>query len=176
MLINTKAPRLLVRLCLICGGHPLSHRRRQYHGRSRGLTSLFGMGRGEHPCYNRHQLFAGFGLLMARFQTILEGNVLEHVVANKSPARLVLKKVYRVLSTSSAECITTRTPAAYQRCHLQRPFKGSLILRRVSHLDAFSAYLFRTWIPSGTPGGMTGKPAVRPTRSSRTKVSPPQTS
>ena len=41
----------------MCGGHPLSHRRRQYHGRSRGLTSLFGMGRGEHPCYNRHQLF-----------------------------------------------------------------------------------------------------------------------
>ena len=45
-----------------------------------------------------------------------------------------------------------------------------------SRLDAFSAYPNRTWIPGGAAGATTGKPEVRPTRSSRTKVRPPQTS
>ena len=40
--------------------------------------------------------------------------------------------------------ITAFTPAAYQRCSLQRPWCGILILGRASRLDAFSAYLFRT--------------------------------
>src|SRR5690606_37062151 len=34
---------------------------------------------------------------------------------------------------------------------------GNLILRGASRLDAFSAYPFRTWLPSGAPGGTTGK-------------------
>ena len=54
--------------------------------------------------------------------------------------------------------------------------KGDLILKRASRLDAFSAYLNRTWLPSGAPGGTTGTPSVRPTRSSRTEVSPSQIS
>ena len=45
---------------------------------------------------------------------------------------------------------------------------GVLILRLASHLDAFSAYPFQTQIPSGAPGGTTGKPEVCPSRSSRT--------
>jgi len=53
---------------------------------------------------------------------------------------------------------------------------GNLILRQASRLDAFSAYPFRTWLPSGAPGGTTGTPAVRPSRSSRTKDSPSQIS
>jgi hypothetical protein len=53
---------------------------------------------------------------------------------------------------------------------------GNLILRRASRLDAFSAYPSRTWLPSGAPGGTTGTPAVRPSRSSRTKDSPSQIS
>ena len=36
--------------------------------------------------------------------------------------------------------ISTSTPAAYQRSGLLQPYNGSLILRRVSRLDAFSAY------------------------------------
>ena len=48
--------------------------------------------------------------------------------------------------------------------------KGDLILRRASHLDAFSAYHYPTWLPSAAPGGTTGAPVVGPTRSSRTKV------
>src|SRR6266566_7111193 len=51
---------------------------------------------------------------------------------------------------------------------------GNLISRRASHLDAFSAYPNRTWLPSGAPGGTTGTPAVRPLRSSRTRSSSSQ--
>src|SRR5665809_137020 len=68
------------------------------------------------------------------------------------------------------------TPAAYQRCRLQRPSSGSLILGWVSHLDAFSAYPFPTELPGGAVGTTTGTPAVGPTRSSRTKARSPQTS
>ena len=49
-----------------------------------------------------------------------------------------------------------------------------LILKRVSHLDAFSGYLFRTWLLSYAPGGTTDTPEVRPPRSSRTRGSPSQ--
>jgi len=45
---------------------------------------------------------------------------------------------------------------------------GDLILRRASHLDAFSGYPCQTWLPSDAPGGTTGSPAVCPSRSSRT--------
>jgi hypothetical protein len=53
---------------------------------------------------------------------------------------------------------------------------GNLISRRASHLDAFSAYPDRTWLPSDAPGGTTGTPAVRPLRSSRTRSSSAQVS
>jgi hypothetical protein len=46
---------------------------------------------------------------------------------------------------------------------------GNLILRLVSRLDAFSAYPLRTWLLSNAPGGTTDTPAVRPSRSSRTR-------
>src|SRR5262249_8838626 len=47
--------------------------------------------------------------------------------------------------------------------------RGYLISREASRLYAFSAYPFRTWLPSDAPGGTTGTPEVRPSRSSRTK-------
>ena len=53
---------------------------------------------------------------------------------------------------------------------------GDLILEWASHLDAFSAYPFRTWLPGGALGRTTGALAVRPTRSSRTEVGSPQIS
>ena len=53
---------------------------------------------------------------------------------------------------------------------------GSPISEGVSHLDAFSAYPFPTWLPGGAVGTTAGTPAVGPTRSSRTKVGAPQTS
>ena len=62
-------------------------------------------------------------------------------------------------------------------------FKGSyffrmrdLILRGASRLDAFSVYPFPTWLPGHRLGSLTGTPAVRPSRSSRTKDSSSQIS
>ena len=48
---------------------------------------------------------------------------------------------------------------------------GHLILRGASRLDAFSVYPFRTWLPGRRLGSLTGPPAARPSRSSRTKDS-----
>ena len=45
-----------------------------------------------------------------------------------------------------------------------------------SRLDAFSAYLHRTLLLGNAPGGTTDAQEVRPTRSSRTSVRPPQIS
>ena len=53
---------------------------------------------------------------------------------------------------------------------------GDLILGGASCLDAFSTYPGRTRLPGGAPGGTTGSPEVRPTRSSRTSVGAPQIS
>ena len=53
---------------------------------------------------------------------------------------------------------------------------GYLILRGASRLDAFSVYPFRTWLPGRRLGSLTGTPAVRPSRSSRTKDSSSQIS
>ena len=54
--------------------------------------------------------------------------------------------------------------------------QGNLILRRVSRLDAFSVYPFRTPLPSATSGEIAGIQEVRPARSSRTMASSPQVS
>ena len=53
---------------------------------------------------------------------------------------------------------------------------GYLILRCVSRLDAFSVYHVRTRLPGYALGRTTDAPEVRPTRSSRTKVSSSQIS
>ena len=51
-----------------------------------------------------------------------------------------------------------------------------LILRQASRLDAFSGYPFRTRLPCYAVGTTTGPPEVRPSRSSRTRDRPSQTS
>jgi hypothetical protein len=53
---------------------------------------------------------------------------------------------------------------------------GVLILEWASHLDAFSAYPFRTWPMSSAAGATTHTLEVRPSRSSRTRDSSPQNS
>ena len=53
---------------------------------------------------------------------------------------------------------------------------GSLISGRASRLDAFSVYPFRAWLPGYALGSPAGAPAVRPSRSSRTKDSSSQIS
>ena len=70
-------------------------------------------------------------------------------------------------------------PLPYLPCSLQGvllPKEGYLILRGASRLDAFSVYPFRTWLPGRRLGSLTGTPAVRPSRSSRTKDSSSQIS
>ena len=70
-------------------------------------------------------------------------------------------------------------PLPYLPCSLQGvllPKEGYLILRGASRLDAFSVYPFPTWLPGREPGGSTGTPEVRPSRSSRTKDSSSQIS
>src|SRR5581483_3630793 len=74
----------------------------------------------------------------------------------------------------------TRPPYVGRRLqpHLldsHEPTRG-LIWRRASHLDAFSGYHCPTWLPGGALGRTTGTPAVGPSRSSRTRDSPSQTS
>ena len=53
---------------------------------------------------------------------------------------------------------------------------GYLILRGASRLDAFSVYPFQTWLLCDALGSTTETPAVRPSRSSRTKDSSSQIS
>ena len=53
---------------------------------------------------------------------------------------------------------------------------GNLFLWGASHLDAFSAYPVRRWLPSYALGSTTGAPELRPSRSSRTKNSSTQIS
>ena len=57
-----------------------------------------------------------------------------------------------------------------------RALQGDLILERASRLYAFSGYHNRTSLPSRAIGMTTGTQEVRPSRSSRTKDSPPQIS
>src|SRR5215469_8330133 len=56
----------------------------------------------------------------------------------------------------------------------QRP--GYLILGWASRLYAFSGYPVRTWLPGYAAGATTDTPAVRSSRSSRTKDNTPQVS
>ena len=69
--------------------------------------------------------------------------------------------------------ITGLTSVAYQPTHLvgvlSAEAEGNLILGRVSHLDAFSAYPIRTWLPSNATGVTTRTPSVRSLWSSRTR-------
>ena len=82
-------------------------------------------------------------------------------------------------SSRKVRAISTARLNASRRLHLQ-PIdvvvshgpQRVLIPGPASRLDAFSAYPFRAWLPCHAPGGTTGTPAARPTRSSRTSVSP----
>ena len=83
----------------------------------------------------------------------------------------------RPISTRQLHALLRFHPEPINLVFFQGSYElGNLILRQASRLDAFSAYPFRTWLPSDAPGGTTGTPAVRPSRSSRTKDSPSQIS
>ena len=92
--------------------------------------------------------------------------------------RLVGQALTRLVTVSSMHCCTSTS--ALSTSSSSRGFTslrmGYLILRGASRLDAFSVYPFRTWLPGHGFGKPTGPPAVRPSRSSRTKDSSSQIS
>ena len=92
--------------------------------------------------------------------------------------RLVGQTLTRLVTVSSM-CYHTST-SALSTSSSSREFTslrmGYLILRGASRLDAFSVYPFRTWLPGHGFGKPTSPPAVRPSRSSRTKDSSSQIS
>ena len=95
------------------------------------------------------------------------------------PSFSFLGQALTLLVTVSSMCYHTSTPAL-STSSSSRGFTslrmGYLILRGASRLDAFSVYPFRTWLPGRRLGSLTGTPAVRPSRSSRTKDSSSQIS
>ena len=97
----------------------------------------------------------------------------------KSLLPAILGQALTRLVTVSSMCCHTST-SALSTSSSSRGFTslrmGYLILRGASRLDAFSVYPFRTWLPGHGFGKPTGPPAVRPSRSSRTKDSSSQIS
>ena len=124
-----------------------------------GLTSLFGMGRGA-PLRHSRRFCASRPRRMGERRT--QG---ERLRAEAIGPLVPLGSTHRCAHTCGLS--TSSSPTA---------LKGGLISGRVSRLDAFSAYPLRTRLPGRAPGGATGTPLVRPTRSSRTKVRTPQAS
>src|ERR1700674_124078 len=89
----------------------------------------------------------------------------------KPNGRLVLVSYTHYCASTSS--LSTR----WSSWTLLDPFGlGDLILGRASRLYAFSGYHNRTSLPSRALGRTTGTQEVRPSRSSRTKDSPPQIS
>ena len=84
-----------------------------------------------------------------------------------------------VIRTVRLRSVTRRPPTAYPPGRLPGTLPGSpcgeCVLGGDSRLDAFSGSPARTWLPSDARCPTTGPPAVRPTRSSRTRVSSPHT-
>jgi hypothetical protein len=90
---------------------------------------------------------------------------------DKPNGRLVLVSYTHYCASTSS--LSTR----WSSWALLDPFGlGDLILGRASRLYAFSGYHNRTSLPSRALGRTTGTQEVRPSRSSRTKDSPPQIS
>ena len=90
---------------------------------------------------------------------------------DKPNGRLVLVSYTHYCASTSS--LSTR----WSSWTLLYPFGlGDLILGRASRLYAFSGYHNRTSLPSRALGRTTGTQEVRPSRSSRTKDSPPQIS
>ena len=111
----------------------------------RGLTSLFGMGRGAPPRNGRHSVF------LSPASTGREGEQARNSV-NRTPAEapgplVPLGSTCRHAHTCGLS--TSSSPTA---------LKGGLISGRASRLDAFSAYPLRTRLPGRAPGGATGSP------------------
>ena len=126
----------------------------------RGLTSLFGMGRGAPPRHSRHS-FPGRAAptpgtesgRTARTPPTRGPQGTPPPAGNAGGAPkpfgplVPLGSTHRCARTCGLS--TSSSPTALQ---------GGLISGRASRLDAFSAYPFRTRLPGRAPGGATGSP------------------
>ena len=130
----------------------------------RGLTSLFGMGRGAPPRNGRHScLSASTGRGKPT-----QGNSTSAPLGGSAEAFGQLVPLGSTCRHAHTCGLSTSSSAT--------ALKGGLISGPASRLDAFSAYPLRTRLPGRAPGGATGSPLVRPSRSSRTKDRAPQAS
>ena len=144
-----------------------------------GLTSVFGMGTGD-PLRYRHPK------TLRSYPQNCTVRRLQGAQPPKTPGAsrcCAAAPLYTptCFAKSSPRPISTGLLHDLRRFHsrpiylviFQGPYSlhgmGDLIFGSASHLDAFSAYPFRPWLPSGAPGGTTGTPAGRPPRSSRTR-------
>ncbi len=121
------------------------------------------------------------------FLTLLLGQALDLLVTVSSIHYCTSTSALSTSSSSSPRPISNsqlHTLLYFHLCPIYLVvFKGSyflrmgyLILRRASRLDAFSVYPVRTWLLGRRLGSLTDTPAVRPSRSSRTKDSSSQIS
>ena len=90
-----------------------------------------------------------------------------------STAAMVKPNGQLVLVSFTHRCAST---SSLSTLWSSRTLQGELISRGASHLDAFSGYPVRTWLPGNAAGATTGTPEVRPPRSSRTRGSSSQLS
>jgi hypothetical protein len=129
-----------------------------------GLTAVFGMGTGVTPPPWPPKTY-----MSSRLQELHSEH--EHQKCNSSPRPISTGRL------NTLPCVHLRpiNLVVYQGPYPVNPV-GDLISRRVSRLDAFSAYLFRRSQTSRAPGGTTGTRELRPSRSSRTRDSSPQIS
>ena len=124
------------------------------------------------PCYFSEFFFSG--------QSPSATVPLQYVVVSSPPEDLPVPYTTQkpsIISTGLLKPLLTFHLRPIQQVVSLRSYtfqSRELILKRVSHLDAFSGYLFRTWLLSDAPGGTTDTPEVRPPRSSRTRGSPSQ--
>ena len=135
-----------------------------------GLTSVFGMGTGVTP-----PLWPPKSVVKRERHTAL--NPLKNSIASTN---IIVDPSPRPISTgrlNTLPCVHLRpiNVVVYHGPYLVNPV-GDLILERASHLDAFSAYLFRRSLTSRALGRTTGTRELRPSRSSRTRDSLPQVS
>ena len=137
-----------------------------------GLTSGFGMGPGVSP-----PLWPPKRWSPRSSGTWIEGAALEQssrtTIASASESQ-VLGLLVPVSSTRCRASTSGLSTSWSSRGLTWSDPVGDLISGRASHLDAFSAYPFRTWLTSRAAGATTGTPEVRPPRSSRTRGSSPQ--
>src|SRR4029453_2931647 len=110
------------------------------------------------------------------------GRVCERPLAAGRETKMGVVKPLGLLVPVSCTCYQASTSGLSTQSspggltHTQTGVTGDLILERASRLDAFSASPDRTQPTSRALGRTTGTPEVRPSRSSRTRDSPPQIS